>query len=139
MRSEKIVAAISSAERAVEPMAEGPRKTAAFQAILSFSLWELSGFRPNERNPKPRKESTGRRSAQTQPNGTTGRILGLIEEGVFGEPRSLAETRQILAEKGWQYRPEDLGTPLTRLVQRKHLRRSSVTESGKKIWRYSIY
>jgi hypothetical protein len=71
--------------------------------------------------------------------GTTGRILGLRDEGFFDQPKSLAEIRENLAEAGFHYRLEDLGTPLKRLVQRKQLRRSKAGIRGKTIWRYSIY
>jgi hypothetical protein len=70
-------------------------------------------------------------------NGTTARLLSLINEGVFSQSRSLAEIRQALSERGWQYQPEDLGTPLTRLVQRGYLRRTQESNGGKKLWRYS--
>ena len=69
--------------------------------------------------------------------GTMGRLISLIDEGVFNEQRSLAEIRQALAERGWHYGLVDLETPVMRLVQRRRLRRVRVSEGGKKIWRYS--
>jgi len=50
-----------------------------------------------------------------------------------------AEIRQTLLQNGWHYQLADLGTPLTRLVRRKLLRRTQVTDGGKKIWKYSNY
>ena len=69
-------------------------------------------------------------------NGTTARLLCLVDEGVLARSRSLAEIRQALSERGWQYQPEDLGTPLTRLVQRGYLRRAQEPDGGKKLWKY---
>jgi hypothetical protein len=62
--------------------------------------------------------------------------MGLVDEGVFAQSRSLAEIRRALSERGWQYQPEDLGTPLTRLVQRGYLKRTQETDGGKKLWKY---
>ena len=72
-------------------------------------------------------------------SGTTSRLHSLVTEGVFEQQRSLAEIRQILAERGWHYRLEDLGTPVMRIVRQKQLRRTQVTEGRKKIWKYSNY
>jgi hypothetical protein len=62
-----------------------------------------------------------------------------VDEGVFGQQRSLGEIKRILSERGWHYRLEELGTPLTRLVRKRQLRRTQVMEGGKKIWKYSNY
>ena len=65
--------------------------------------------------------------------------MHLMDDGFFAQPQSLKEIRERLAESGFHYRLEDLGTPLTRLVQRKRLRRSQFVVRGKKIWKYSIH
>jgi hypothetical protein len=65
--------------------------------------------------------------------------MALVEEGIFLEQRSLSQIRQTLAERGFHYTLEELATPLTRLVRRKHLRRVRVSDGGKKTWRYSTF
>ena len=118
-------------------MDEGPRKDIAFQTVLAHSLQrELAGFRFDLSNDRVRAVAS-KRAAEPRASGTTGRLMALIAEGVFAEPRTLAEVRQVLSEKGWRYSPEDLGTPLTRLVQRKLLRRTLVQQGRKRTWRYS--
>jgi hypothetical protein len=132
MKGEEIIRARKAAEASVADMPEGDLKVAAFQTILSQLLQqgrELLDAGPIAR-PKERRKA---------PSGTTSRLISLIDEGVFAERRSLTAIREILAQRGWHYRLEDLGTPLTRLVRRKHLRRIQVTESGKKLWHYSNY
>jgi hypothetical protein len=119
-------------------MPDGSLKVAAFQTILQELLQRQRGV-SGAATASPAPAQTNRKRSSSLSSGTTGRIEGLIADGIFGQQRSLTEIRQILAEHGWHYAPEDLGTPLARLVQRKRLRRVRVAESGKKTWRYSNY
>lgn len=135
---EEIVAARRAAESAVADMSEGPLKVTAFQTILAQLLQRQSRGVDFRSTPSRATERTKKTVARV-PQGTTSRLMGLLAEGFFTKPRSLAEVRQVLAEKGWHYSLMDLGTPLTRLVRRKQLRRAQVAESGKKTWRYSIH
>ena len=130
MEDPRILTAIGRADQIVEPMPDSPKKIAAFQVVLAHLLRE-------SQTTLPRARSGNKRRSGVRPNGTRSRLLTLIEDGAFREARSLGETRRILSERGWQYRAEDLGTPLTRLVQQGHLRRAAVAQGGKKIWKYS--
>jgi len=138
MNHDELIRAVATAELAVKQMPDGALKTAAFQTILQELLQRQRG-NSNADAMIPAAASAKRKKNSLSSTGTTGRIEGLIGEGIFGQQRSLAEIRQILAERGWHYEPDDLGTPLTRLVQRKRLRRVRVAEAGKKTWRYSNY
>ncbi|HWX56420.1 MAG TPA: hypothetical protein VN176_17680 [Verrucomicrobiae bacterium] len=136
MKNESIVAARKAAELAVEGMSNGPLKIAAFQTILAQLLQrEVSSSQLEGRE----SEAAKKKAVGPRVQGTTGRLMTLIEDGVFKQQRSLAEIRNILSEKGWYYQLEDLGTPVTRLVRRKYLRRTQVAEGGKRIWKYSDY
>lgn len=134
MRLEGIVIARKRAESAVADMDSGPMQIAAFQTIFSHLLEET----PNGglRSPAFRSTSKKRTLQGTRANGTTRHLLSLLSEGVFASSRSLGEIRQALSERGWQYQAEDLGTPLTRLVQRGYLRRTQESNGGKKLWKY---
>jgi hypothetical protein len=119
-------------------MQDGPLKTAAFQTILGQLVERaLSDARPRSRRAFAAQmpKTNGRSSA----GGTTGRLLDLVGEGFFGQPRSLSDVKHVLAERGWHYRLADLGTPTARLVRRQYLRRSQAAVGGKRIWRYSNY
>jgi hypothetical protein len=143
MKSEAIVAArkaAEAAEAAVQGLPDGPRKTAAYQTILAHFLGlELGGNRPEADGALTAKTSAREKGAEARGSGTTARLLSLVQEGLFRQQRSLAEIRQTLSEKGWHYKLEDLGTPATRLVRRKYLRRTQVVDGGKTIWKYSNY
>ena len=136
MKQEFIVQVRKTAEAAVNDMPEGPMKIAAFQTILAQLLQrdgDGGNFAQQTATVGKRKPGAGGSS------GTTSRLSGLVSEGVFAQQRSLAEIRHILAERGWHYRLEDLGTPVTRLVRQKQLRRTQVADGRKKIWKYSNY
>ncbi|MGC1414988.1 MAG: hypothetical protein WA817_06895, partial [Candidatus Acidiferrum sp.] len=135
----ELAGAITIAEGAVRQMPEGAMKLAAFQTVLQELLQRqrtstVGSHQPSEPERAPRK-----RPALLPSTGTTGRLMGLIEEGFFSQQRSLPEIRQVLSERGWHYKPEDIGTPVTRLVRQKRLRRVRVAEGGKKLWRYSSH
>jgi hypothetical protein len=137
MRTESIVEARRAAEAAVDDMSEGPLKVAAFQTILARLLDQEA---PSV-NSVAARPATARRSRARAVvgSGTTARLVALLEEGFFAQQRSLAQIRAVLAERGWHYRLEDLGTPVTRLVRRRLLRRTQVLDGGKKIWWYSAH
>src|ERR1700733_1984314 len=143
MKDETIIAArraAEAAEAAVEGLPEGPRKTTAYQTILAhFLRLELDGTRSEGEGVPSVRTLQRKKAPEARGNGTTARLLSLVEEGLFSRQRSLAEIRQTLSEKGWHYKLEDLGTPVTRLVRRKRLRRTQVSDGGKTIWKYSNY
>ena len=136
MSTEEISEAITQAQKITQKVPEALRPW-AFQTVLNELLQ-----RAREKGAVPRdteRKSARKSAASAGGSGTTARLLGLAEEGVFVEQRSLSEIRQILGEKGFHYSLEELGTPLTRMVRRRHLRRVRVAEGGKKVWRYSNY
>lgn len=137
MSTQDFSEALAKAEKLTQKVSDSLRPV-AFQTILQELLRrerETSGQSTGA------TERSGRR--RTAPlgtgSGTTARLMALVAEGVFAEQRSLSEIRQVLAERGFHYRLEELATPLTRLVRRKHLRRVRVPEGGKKTWRYSNF
>jgi hypothetical protein len=143
MEVEKLISARRTAEAAVQDMADGPLRTTAFATILAQLLQEQL---PTNRvaslaAPAGRPSASRRKGAGQRRDGTTSRLLNLVDEGFFNQQRSLSEIRSALAERGWHYQVEALGTPVTRLVRSKHkyLRRTKVAEGGKKLWKYSKY
>lgn len=138
MNREVLVEARKDAQEAVDDMPSGPLKNEAFRTILAHLLTQRSQAIDS---PRSAARAGGKKRSETGPKatGTTGRLLSLKEEEVFKQQRSLADIRQILSEKGWHYRLEELGTPVMRLVRNKQLRRTQVAAGRKKIWKYSNY
>src|SRR5438045_908163 len=114
-RDKELLEARKSAERAVADMADGPLKIAAFQAVLSHLL---SAQTLTAAPTAPVK------TVRASKSGTTARLVSLLDEGLLATPRSMSEIQAALAQRGWHYRAEDLGTPLARLVRKKILRRN---------------
>lgn len=132
---EELVRARDEALAVVSDMSDGPLKTSTYLTILA-ELVKHALF-SGKRSQTQEADQTPRATVGAKATGTTNRIMNLIDEGFFAQPRSLKEIRERLAESGFHYRLEDLGTPLTRLAQRKRLRRSQFSVRGKKIWKYS--
>lgn len=143
MEVDQLVKARRLAEASVRDMDDGPLKEAAFTTILTQVLQQnlLAGSPTSLMAPAGRGLARRKKGSAQRSDGTTARLLGLVDEGYFAQQRSLAEIRDVLAERGWHYQVEDLGTAVTRLVRpdRKCLRRVKVAESGKRLWRYSNY
>ncbi|HVO60791.1 MAG TPA: hypothetical protein VMT53_07635 [Terriglobales bacterium] len=138
MEMEAIVTARKTAESAVSEMKDGPLKVAAFETILRKLLDATSQPAPSIDR---RSQSSGERRATkgSSASGTTSRITSLVDEGFFSQQRSLAEIQGALGERGWHYDQNFLSTPVMRLVRRRVLRRTQVSEGTKKVWKYSIY
>jgi hypothetical protein len=135
MKAEAIIEARRLAEGSVADMPEGPAKLVAFQTILT-SLLERAG--QGKETGKQGRMKPAERSASVG-TGPRVRILSLATDGFFAQPRSLPEIQEALAQRGWHYPQQNLGTPLTRLVRDRSLRRLRANEGNKKLWKYSMY
>ena|SRR5689334_8851679 len=140
MKVKDLSDARKAAEAAVAEMPDGALKISAFETILRHLL-----SANEEGSPQPSSFRDGRgtrkriRTAGVSPTGTSARITSLTEENFFAAQRSLSEIQAALAERGWHYRQNNLSTPLTRLVRRKVLRRTQISEGSKRVWKYSVY
>jgi hypothetical protein len=135
MKLEALVEARKLAEASVADMPDGPPKLTAFQTVLA-SL--LEGVRAEEAAPSTGGPRPVQNAAKSEA-GPRGRILSLATDGFFAQPRSLPEIQEALAQRGWHYPQQNLGTPLTRLVRDRSLRRLRANEGTKKLWKYSMY
>ena len=132
MADDPLIVARKRAERAVEGMAEGPLKIAAFQTILAKLLTESD---PVERaQPVPVKAPAVR---SVQAGTLTGRILAIRSEGFFKTQRSLGEVRESLGSRGWHYPLTTLSGVMQALVRQRQLRRERVAVGNKQVWKYS--
>jgi hypothetical protein len=138
MTADDLVKARRIAEEAVADMVDGPLKVKAFEVILSALLSGNSrGPNTYDKEPNPDRR-TADRGSNKPPSSLAERINTLAGEGFLGEPRSLAEIQLKLAEHGWHYAQTNLSTPLIRLVRQRVLRRLTLAEGNKKVWKYSL-
>src|SRR5260370_34123199 len=100
MADDPLIVARKRAERAVEGMAEGPLKIAAFQTILAKLLTESD---PVERaQPVPVKAPAVR---SVQAGILTGRHLAVMVAGSFKKPSVLWQVGGSVGSRGWRYPP----------------------------------
>ena len=132
MVDDPLVVARKRAERAVEGMAEGPLKIAAFQTILAKLLTESD---PTEQVQRVPTEAPVGRSEQ--PDTLAGRILVIRSEGFFKTQRSLSEVRESLGSRGWHYPLTTLSGAMQALVRQRALRRERMAVGNKQVWKYS--
>ncbi len=137
MTDDPLVVARKRAERAVEGMADGPLKIAAFQAILAKLLAEADPTEQVQRVPV--KTPAGR---SEQPGTLMGRILAIRSEGFFKTQRSLGEVRESLGSRGWHYPLTTLSgvmqaLVMQALVRQRELRRERMAVGNKQVWKYS--
>jgi uncharacterized protein (DUF2236 family) len=135
MKLEALVEARKLAEASVADMADGPPKVAAFQTILTSLLERV----PTEGSTSHAVAPKLTKNAAKSGDGPRGRILSLATDGFFAHPKSLPEIQEELAQRGWHYAQQNLGTPLTRLVRDHSLRRLRTNDGVKKLWKYSMY
>jgi hypothetical protein len=133
MKSADLVSIRKQAEGAVADMVDGPLKVKAFEMILGSLLAGRIG--PKAHDPTAQ---TAEPSAVKAPSTLPERIDLLAEEGFFGEPKSLGEIQNGLAEHGWHYPQTNLSTPVVRLVRQRRLRRLQLAEGSKRVWKYSL-
>ena len=134
MAEDQLIKARRRAERAVEGMAEGPLKTAAFQTILT-KLLNDSPLVEQASHP-PDKD---RVNSKVQPDTLKGRVLAVKAEGFFKIQRSLSEVREALGSRGWHYPLTTLSGGMQSIVQQRQLRRERISVRGKQVWKYSNF
>lgn len=132
MADDPLVVARKRAERAVEGMADGPLKIAAFQTILAKLLAEAE---PEEQVQRAAVKAPNVRTEQ--PSTLTGRILAIRSEGFFKTQRSLGEVRENLGSRGWHYPLTTLSGVMQALVRQRELRRERGAVGNKQVWKYS--
>ena len=132
MADDPLVVVRKRAERAVEGMADGPLKIAAFQTILAKLLAESD---PTEQVQRVSVKAPAGRSEQ--PGTLTGRILAIRSEGFFKTQRSLGEVRESLGSRGWHYPLTTLSGVMQALVRQRELRRERMSVGNKQVWKYS--
>jgi hypothetical protein len=123
-KKEGLPGAVAEAESAVASVKDPELRRAAFEKVLQHLL-------ENQAGPvKKTKSTTQGQSKAKVATGPTGRIADLIDDGFFKKPRSIAEVKAELANRGHHIALTALSTPLQRLCRAKRLRRHKGSASG---------
>jgi hypothetical protein len=134
MDQETVNRAMEQAQALVDAVSDPRTKAAAF-AVL-FSRFLDAGSSPARVRRREPVSARGRRSEGAT---SSGRILGLKEDGFFTEQRALSEVRDQLGARGWHYPLTALSGVMQALVQARELRRAQAKSGKRQVWKYSNY
>lgn len=116
---------VAEAESAVASVKDPELRRAAFEKVLQHLLESQGGPVKTIKS-----SAAGPSKTKSAAAGPTGRIADLIDDGFFKKPRSIAEVKAELANRGHHIALTALSTPLQRLCKAKRLRRQKGTASG---------
>jgi hypothetical protein len=126
-------ALVAQAEQAVASVKDPELKRIAFQKVLDDLLAPVpeSSVRSKPAAPEVKRKTpaTRRRAAR---GGTQAYLDELVEEDFFKKPKTIANVKAELENRGHHIPLTSLSGPLQRLCQRKVLRRQKINASGKK-------
>mgnify|MGYP001588524955 CR=1 FL=1 len=127
MASKKVglTGAVAEAESAVASVKDPELRRAAFEKVLQHLLENQAGSAKKTKSKVAQAQS--RTKAKTGP---TGYIADLIDDDFFKKPRSIAEVKAELANRGHHIPITALSSPLQRLCRAKRLRRQKGIASG---------
>lgn len=121
---------VIKAEEAVAGVKDPELRRVAFQKVLEDLL---AGFAPKEASAPPKtKPDTSPKKPKKKPAGPQGRLHELADEGFFKKPKTIAQVKAELENRGHHIPLTSLSGPLQKLVQKRVLRRQRVKTSGKK-------
>lgn len=126
---------VAQAEAAVAAVKDPELKRVAFQKVLD----DLLGTRTApEGGQKPRRTRSGRSSeGSTAPKksaarmGPQGYVQEMAADGFFKKPKTIAQVKAELENRGHHIALTSLSGPLQKLCQRRVLRRQKTKPSGK--------
>ncbi len=121
---------VIKAEEAVAGVKDPELRRVAFQKVLEDLL---AGSAPKEPSAPPKtKPETSPKKPKKKPAGPQGRVHELADEGFFKKPKTIAQVKAELENRGHHIPLTSLSGPLQKLVQKRVLRRQRVKTSGKK-------
>jgi hypothetical protein len=123
---------VDQAEKAVAGVKDPELRRIAFQKILDDLL---GGSTPSTARQQPMSKkhpiSTGRPKRAAK-GGPQAYVEELITDGFFKKPKTIAQVKAELENRGHHIPLTSLSGPLQKLCQRRALRRQRVKTSGKK-------
>jgi hypothetical protein len=124
------------AEAAVAAVKDPELKRLAFEKILQTMLdgGSFGSTKPADKEKKtangPRPSTVSRQSRRPQ-GGPKTRIETLVDDGFFKKPKTIAEVKAELANRGHHIALTSLSGPLQKLTQDRRLRRQKMASKGK--------
>jgi len=123
---------VKEAEQAVEAVKDPELRRVAFEKILNNLLGAGAEVAPKGRRKKvtsKKRSPPGKKSKSTGPQAY---VEELIKDDFFGKPKTLAQVKAELGNRGHHIALSSLSGPLQKLTQKKQLRRQKAKTTGKK-------
>ena len=126
----------AQAENAVKGVKDPELRRVAFEKILDNLL--SGGTVKSPRTNKVKKAGAGADGVKKSSKGPKPYVSELVEEGFFKKPKTIAEVRAELGNRGHHIVITSLSGPLQSLCQERRLRRDKrKTKGNKEVYSYS--
>lgn len=133
---------VAQAEAAVAAVKDPELKRAAFEKVLDNLLGDRTGgssARPATQ-PAPKRGSATRTKSGKAKGGPQAYVEELAADGFFKKPKTIAQVKAELENRGHHIPLTSLSGPLQKLCQRRTLRRQRAkTRGNKQTFNYSIW
>lgn len=124
---------VAEAEAAVAAMKDPELRRAAFEKILEQLLGQQTAPpAPSQKTGKRTPARPDTRSAAKVQRGPSAYISELVDDGFFAKPKTIADVKAELANRGHHVPLTSLSGPLQKLCQTRRLRRQRAKADGNK-------
>ncbi len=123
---------VAKAEAAVASVKDPELKRVAFQKILDDLLASGTSSAGRKASAPPRMSSGRETSKESKRAGPQAYVEEIVAEGFFKKPKTIAQVKAELENRGHHIPLTSLSGPLQKLCRRKVLRRQKAKTSGKK-------
>lgn len=123
---------VAQAEKAVANVKDPELKRVAFQKVLDDLLTLQSGAVPRKSAAAKKAPSGSERKVKAAKSGPQVYIGEMVGDGFFKKPKTIAQVKAELENRGHHIPLTSLSGPLQKLTQRRVLRRQRSKTSGKK-------
>lgn len=135
---------VAQAERAVAAVKDPELKRAAFERVLEDLLAKRTGKASLTKAAPSKATSAKAKTAAGKPakpkSGPQAYVEELVADGFFKKPKTIAQVKAELANRGRHIPLTSLSGPLQKLCQRRVLRRQKgQTEDNKQTFSYSLW
>jgi hypothetical protein len=123
---------VAQAEKAVTAVTDPELKRIAFQKVLDDLLVTSSESHGGKPPVRRKTKERGSPTKKANRHGPQGYVEEMIDDGFFKKPKTIAQVKAELENRGHHIALTSLSGPLQKLCQRRKLRRQKATLSGNK-------
>jgi hypothetical protein len=130
-------ALVSQAEKAVAGVKDAELRRIAFQKILDDLLGSATSLTTRRSGATKKRLGADKKPKRVARNGPQAYVEELVADSFFKKPKTIANVKAELENRGHHIAITSLSGPLQKLCQRKSLRRQRVKSGKKQTFAYS--